>query len=155
MMAWLLHILFNFWINCFLISWNSPVFTKCSYVDPMYSYDRQLTDKLDVYSFGVVLFELITGQKPISQNPPGDMVNLVCILWSLVLNCSLYFVNVIRSSWDITFFFFCWNIKKNNHFVWNKKIFAIMCSFAWGVGVLDKVYWQNWLYLKLLHILKI
>ena len=149
-MAWLLHILFNFWINCFLISWNNPVFTKCSYLDPIYFNDGQLTDKLDVYSLGVVLLELITGLEPIRQNPPFNMVNWVCIPWSLVLNCSLYFVNVIKSSWDITFFC-CWNIKKNNHFVWNKKIFASMCSFAWGQGFSTKFIDKIGCSLKLQH----
>ncbi|XP_075637105.1 uncharacterized protein LOC142609407 isoform X2 [Castanea sativa] len=38
------------------------------YVDPMYSSDGQITDKLDVYSFGVVLVEMVTGLKPIGKN---------------------------------------------------------------------------------------
>ncbi|KAK9985265.1 hypothetical protein SO802_030216 [Lithocarpus litseifolius] len=45
------------------------------YADPIYYIDGQLTDKMDVYSFGVVLLEVITGRKPITRNPPFNMVN--------------------------------------------------------------------------------
>nr|XP_023889882.1 pollen receptor-like kinase 1 [Quercus suber] len=51
------------------------VMGTAGYADPLYCDGEQLTDKSDVYSFGVVLLELITGRKPIRQNPPFKMVN--------------------------------------------------------------------------------
>ncbi|XP_066330941.1 LOW QUALITY PROTEIN: wall-associated receptor kinase 3-like [Miscanthus floridulus] len=46
------------------------------YLDPMYHYTGQLTDKSDVFSFGVLLIELLTKKKPfIYRSNDGD--NLV------------------------------------------------------------------------------
>ncbi|XP_030925102.1 proline-rich receptor-like protein kinase PERK3 [Quercus lobata] len=56
-------------------AYYTRVMGTAGYADPIYTNDGRLTDKLDVYSFGVVLLELITGRKPISQNPPFNMVN--------------------------------------------------------------------------------
>nr|XP_023905510.1 heat shock cognate 70 kDa protein 2-like [Quercus suber]POF19612.1 putative mediator of rna polymerase ii transcription subunit 37e [Quercus suber] len=56
-------------------AYYTRVMGTLGYLDPIYYNDGQLTDKLDVYSFGVVLLELISGLKPIRQNPPFSMVN--------------------------------------------------------------------------------
>nr|DAD39320.1 TPA_asm: hypothetical protein HUJ06_013643 [Nelumbo nucifera] len=57
------------------------------YLDPECFHTGQLTEKSDVYSFGVVLAEILTGEKPLSLERPGEYKSL-----------AMYFVSSMKEN---------------------------------------------------------
>nr|DAD39323.1 TPA_asm: hypothetical protein HUJ06_013646 [Nelumbo nucifera] len=57
------------------------------YLDPECFHTGQLTEKSDVYSFGVVLVEILTGEKPLSLERPGEYKSL-----------AMYFVSSMKEN---------------------------------------------------------
>ncbi|KAK8278142.1 hypothetical protein V6Z12_D09G021500 [Gossypium hirsutum] len=60
------------------------------YMDPEYFRSSQFTEKSDVYSFGVVLIELLTGQKPISEEQSEPVRSLVSYFLDSMQENSLF-----------------------------------------------------------------